>query len=147
MNRENIHYTIDLLKDAQNFKIRWFQRNPGAETYVTTIEELHACGNTACIAGYVALSPLWRQLGGGIDRHGCPEPPPEYESENTSEAFSKFWGISERAAEAIIYGEEFEGFCHQHNIGGMPDSWYDMTKENAAWLFKQLLANTDSNHP
>jgi len=38
----------------------------------TTLEEFHACGNRACIAGHLAISPLFQKHGGGVYLDGAP---------------------------------------------------------------------------
>ena len=37
-----------------------------------TLEEFHACGNRACIAGHLALSPLFQRHGGEVCWSGTP---------------------------------------------------------------------------
>lgn len=142
MNRDNIQYTIDLLKQAQNFNICHFQFSP-IDNYVRTTEELHKCGNSACIAGYVALSPRWKELGNGVDEEGFPVVSRKYLGNSTPDlvgGFMKFWGLGETTTCAIIYGEHFRNFCEWNGISGMPSNWEEMTKENAISLFEQLLA-------
>ena len=38
----------------------------------STEEELHTCGTTACIAGYLAVSPEFKKAGGKVSRIGAP---------------------------------------------------------------------------
>lgn len=149
MNRDNIQYTIDTLKAAQNFNIRVFQRaSPSLvfspTMYAQNIEELHTCGNTACIAGYVGLTQRWRDLG-GVCEQGVPSFPDlsddEIESgdhDHTVASLVRFWGLPAIDIAAIIYGENWPEF--REAFKGLPGEWQRMTKDNAISLFEQLLA-------
>lgn len=55
MNKERIQYAISIMEQAENLDMNSYQ---SAFNHVATIKELHTCGNTACFAGYLALSPL-----------------------------------------------------------------------------------------
>lgn len=149
MNRDNIQYTIDTLKAAQNFNIRVFQcATPSLvfspTKYAQDIEELHTCGNTACIAGYVGLTQRWRDLGGVCDQ-GVPSflDLSEDEIENgdhdyTVASLVRFWGLPAIDIAAIIYSENWDEF--REAFTGLPKDWRTMTKEDAISLFEQLLA-------
>ena len=143
MNRENIEYTIELLRNAQNFNIEVFQHNRHGNTVVTSIEELHTCGNTACIAGYVALSPRWKELGGIVNQWGEPITLEKSDEEEffpeATVAMSKFWGLSLGTTDSIIYGDAFWRFVEHQGITGMPERWTEMTKEEAVKIFEHLL--------
>lgn len=160
MNRKNIYATIEILHHAQNFDITGFQTDPrfnalegfnGHPKRVGTIEELHQCGNTACIAGYVALSPAWRDFGGRCEE-GVPKLKELGANLSIEEGLQKFWGLSEMTVGCIVYGLgdavegtewtslEFEDFCAEHGITGMPEKWSMLTKDHAISLFEQLLA-------
>lgn len=52
--------------DAAAFNMNSWQDSLMSVTTFTR-EELHKCGNTACIAGYASLMPEWPQNGGSID--------------------------------------------------------------------------------
>lgn len=145
MNRENIQYTIDLLKQAQSFNIHTFQ-SYGNGTVATSTEELHACGNTACIAGYVALSPRWKELGGQQTISGAPRPAVGYLiPEELDDAYgdivvagmAKFWGVSANTADAIVYGQEYDWLAD--HLGLHPKGWGDLEPADAVYLFEQLL--------
>lgn len=139
MNRSNVQATLDILQLAQNFDINDFQIRSGTQhKYANTIEELHVCGNTACIAGYVGLSPAWREFGGEI-KYGIPHLKGQ-STFGTEEAMAAFWGVDTHTAGAIIYGDAFTYFTKDLRITGMPHCWGDMNKEQAISLFEQLLA-------
>lgn len=146
MNRANIQATLDILRQAQAFDIRYFQR--GAPHYVDTIEQLHACGNTACIAGYVAISPGWKAFG-GVCNAGQPvlgglteEEIEEGDHDQIIASLMKYWELPAHDIASIIYGENWTGFCGR--LKGMPILWERMTKDHAVSLFEQLLEKHDA---
>lgn len=69
MNKERIQYAISIMEQAKNLYMNSWQ---SAFKPVATINELHFCGNTACFAGYLALSPLFKEVGGAVGSHGHP---------------------------------------------------------------------------
>jgi hypothetical protein len=143
MNRTNIQATIDILKLAQNFDINDFQQaaDPDERTkYVDTVEELHVCGNTACIAGYVGISQAWKDFGGTVS-YGVPRLRKGGKEIDTEDALARYWGLPRVDVEAIIYGGSgWPRFVATHRIKDVPDLWSRMTKDQAISLFEQLLA-------
>lgn len=139
MNRENIQATIDILQRAQNFCVTSFQGD--GYLLVKTEEELHACGNTACIAGYVALSSAWRNFGGTVDSIGGS---PFIETPTAdlygSDAMAHFWGIDNGTAASIVYGDFWPDFVLNNDLGRVaPRYWGEMTKEQAVAMFEHFL--------
>lgn len=75
MNRERVEYCIGLMQKAQSLDMNFFQKKFSLLPYgqggrlrtVRSIEELHKCGNSACFAGYVALSEKFQEDGGLCD--------------------------------------------------------------------------------
>lgn len=150
MNRANIQATIEVLKQAQNFRITTFQS--GRYKVAKTVEELHKCGNTACIAGYVALSQAWRDFG-GYAYEGVPSRKGDKYENDAASSMAAFWELPEDDVEAIIFGTEWNDFLDKYNIVGLPPfdfdeegdedcdtGWYTLTKDDAVSLFEQLLA-------
>jgi hypothetical protein len=144
MNRDNIRTTIDILKRAQAFNINNFQRSAdqvderSGFKYAETEADLHKCGNTACIAGYIAISPEWAAQGGWAEL-GTPVCLNSKGNEGGAlESMSEFWDISESAAESIIYGTGYGRFIAE-NMLVAPKLWSYITKEDAISLFEQLL--------
>lgn len=80
MHTENILAAIAIMEraKAEGNKLdmfNWQTTATGWNAYsqdraVATEQELHACGNKACFAGYVAISPEWRAIGGGVSSCG-----------------------------------------------------------------------------
>lgn len=146
MNRTNIQATLDVLRQAQAFNVRYFQHGPAP--CANTAEELHACGNTACIAGYVAISPGWKAFG-GVCRGGQPElnnlTKEEVKEGNhdwTIASLMKYWELPAEDVASIIYGDDWSSFRKQFK--NMPVLWEDMAKDDAVSLFEQLLEKHDA---
>lgn len=61
MNIENLSKAIAVMSRAKASKLvmSTWQSNTWDKSAVKTEEEFHACGNTACFAGHVAISPEW----------------------------------------------------------------------------------------
>lgn len=67
MNKENINKAIAVMKRAKNLQMTAWQNS---SKIAQTEEELHTCGNSACFAGYIAISP---EFPGTCDSCGVPE--------------------------------------------------------------------------
>lgn len=103
MNKANLNALIEHLKkvDAATFNMDYFQKvnlMPAA-----TYEALHECGNTACIAGHMALLPEFQKMGGIVRYYGGPAIEVEGEELEDSKAFAFFAGISYKEADRFIY--------------------------------------------
>ena len=74
MKIELLREFIGFLKgqDPAGFCTRDWQQGP--RPAAETLEELHECGNLACIGGYLALWPRFQEAGGEGDfsSRGCP---------------------------------------------------------------------------
>lgn len=67
LSKERIETTIRILEQVKN------QGGELGLTHFSTLEvnrleQVHPCGNTACIMGYVSLSEEWEAAGGATDR-------------------------------------------------------------------------------
>jgi len=76
MNRERIQSAITMMKRAipRYFDMTNWQNEPHGHIIqiAQTESELHACGNTACFAGHLALSPEFQDAGGLVSETGAP---------------------------------------------------------------------------
>ena len=70
MNIEHIDQAIAIMKRAG--KVNMHQWQERGASCATTEKELHACGNSACFAGWVAVSPEWKEFGGSFAYRGEP---------------------------------------------------------------------------
>lgn len=104
MNRERIEYCIRLMKRAKNLSMPNWRGDCSA--YTPNITQLHRCGNTACFAGYVGLSPLFRKDGGRATSWGEPVITRRDDGEEVygDEAIAAWLDISLDLASKLVYG-------------------------------------------
>lgn len=98
MNIERLNYAIEIMRQAQNLDMIHWQSGER----VNSIEELHTCGNTACFAGYLAISPEWD---GEVTPVGQPYYPPKGErlfGLYGSRAIQEFLGIETETHKEVI---------------------------------------------
>ena len=110
MNRENIEYMIGIMEEAEALDMNYFQNTSTfMEPSSETIEELHKCGNTACFAGYMAISDKF-QKDGGQSSEGAPKINKLYEDQ----AVAYWLDISEELASDIVFPHHglFGGKCY-----------------------------------
>jgi len=76
MNCERIQAAIAMMERAipRYFDMtNWQDEQPGHIKQIAQTEsELHTCGNTACFAGHLALSPEFQDAGGLVSKIGAP---------------------------------------------------------------------------
>lgn len=70
-------------------------------SYCTTEKSLHSCGNRACFAGYIAISPEFIEDGGSIGYCGYPI----FNGAEYENAIAEWLGISGYYSTALIYDE------------------------------------------
>ena len=109
MNEYNVCEAINIMKRAGRVNMVSWQGQPTTDitSYCATSEQdLHACGNSACFAGWVAVSPEWKEFGGIIGDSGYPDLPkndPDTE-QYPDEVIAKWLGISDVLASCFIFG-------------------------------------------
>jgi hypothetical protein len=147
-NITNLKTTLAILKRAEKLNMYAFQMNKYDDDcgydytpdIASTEAELHKCGNSACIAGYVAVSPEWRAFGGLVGADGGPILPREF---NPVSALAKFWGLSHADTHAIISGGNWPEFLRSYKMIGIDPcdeySWDRLTKEQAVTMFEQII--------
>lgn len=114
MNIENLLITIDIMeraKERDSVDMRYWQHDPKVPDYkqehlsrAMTEEAFHACGNKACLAGHIAISPEWQFAGGTVDRDGFPTMPgPIEENQFPHMPLAAWWGLDPKHAAFLIY--------------------------------------------
>lgn len=101
MNKKRIKYAISVMEKAKNLDMNSWQTS---YNLAATITELHTCGNTACFAGYLALSPLFKEVGGAVGIVG----EPVYEGLREESAVLAFFEMDEHylpLLRALILGQ------------------------------------------
>ncbi len=114
MNIENIDKAIAVMERAKVQKsldmVNW-QSVSYEHQVVNSEAELHACGNKACFAGHIAISPEWIEAGGNMTHMGEPwmstpwyQDAPYYDR-NAEMSISYWLGISRHLALNLIFGD------------------------------------------
>lgn len=102
MNKRNVLKAIAIMKRAKNLEMLAFQSRAHGRGFVGTEEELHMCGNTACFAGYIAISKEFKEDGGE-----CRDGSPFFNGELEEEAIRQWLDISIDLASGLVYGEVY----------------------------------------
>lgn len=128
MNRERIEAAIELTKQATNLDMECWQNG---SKQVTTIEELHSCGNTACFAGYLVLSDEWKLAGGTIDCYGTPA----LGDELGHTAIANYLGINTNLSHKLIHGDtKRTDYSYFYEIG-----WRKVTPQHVIAKLELIL--------
>jgi hypothetical protein len=114
MNRERIQAAIAMMKRviAPYFDMTTWQNEPHGHIIqiAQTEPELHGCGNTACFAGHLALSPEFQDAGGLVSKIGAPI----FNGVRFVEAVSEYFDIPyELAGDLTLPGRDFYQVCFE----------------------------------
>lgn len=92
INKTRLRQAIAVMKRASRVKMKGWQ---SGDTTVNTEKEAHTCGNSACFAGWLALSPEFQNSGGSVfTLSGAPI----YQNHCGSEAIIKWMGATDAEA-------------------------------------------------
>lgn len=106
MNTENVKAAIEIMRQAKSLDMTEWQTHDGVpiceteESTACTLDELHSCGNSACFAGYIAVSPQFRLSGGGVGLVG----EPVFRDMRSAQAIAEWLDISPGWARLLVYG-------------------------------------------
>ena len=108
MHHERIQDAITMMKDVthRHFNMTGWQSKDHSyvSRIVQTESELHACGNTACFAGHLALSPEFQDAGGSVSKIGAPM----FNGVRYAEAVAEYFDIPyELAGNLTLPGGDF----------------------------------------
>lgn len=105
MNIENINKTIAIMeraKERHSVYMPYFQTPADNEVLVYTETEFHACGNSACMAGHIAISPEWLETPGNTTSFdGSPE---TATSISPKVVIGDWWGVPPWLVSYFVYG-------------------------------------------
>ena len=127
MNIENVKKAIAIMKRAGEVNMEYWQTSKHGYDFKTTEAELHECGTAACFAGWVAVSPEWKQSGGGVADGGIPE----IKGLSGILAISEWLGINYIDVNYLICGNCIE-------IDGLKDDMYSK-------YYNKLWSNVNAN--
>lgn len=121
LNSDNIRPNMDVLKQLiaivkrarKADKIYMVSFQVGRDATCMTEASLHSCGNRACFAGYVALSPEWKAYGGGVNPVGKPTYPATqiYDIEPCQNV-GQWLGVSSQCLNMLFYSVSVDGNFH-----------------------------------
>ena len=108
IDRERIQNAIAMMKRVthRHFDMANWQNEPHGhiKRIAQTESELHGCGNTACFAGHLALSPEFKKAGGSVSKLGGPV----FNGVRFVEAVAEYFGITyELAGDLTLSGQDF----------------------------------------
>lgn len=128
VNKVNVQKAIDIMERVPNdmLNMRFFQSGSLYGT-VTTEEALHACGNKACFAGYIAVSPEFKADGGKSSWSGAPRLTP---GDNATDSISKWLDIDLDLAESFVFGDSDTFY---------PVPWTEVKPQHVIAKLKELL--------
>lgn len=139
-NIANIDTAIAIMKRAakhNRIDMRSWQTRQNRNSNIATTEaELHACGNTACFAGYVAVSPEWKAAGGTIGGSGTPLLLlwPDISSHYAigKSAIAAWLGIRQRLAESLVCGDTYlmKDIINYQHSSFYDKPWKEVTAED-----------------
>lgn len=102
-NTKRVQQAIDIMRRAKNLSMERYQFPSGdLDRFVYTEKELHACGNSACFAGYVALSSEFQADGGIMSQEGAPI----FNEKSGEDALALWLEITNDLAYDLVYGSE-----------------------------------------
>ena len=134
MNRERIKSAITMMKRAipRYFDMANWQNEPHGHIIqiAQTESELHGCGNTACFAGHLALSPEFQKAGGSVSITGAPS----FNGLLEASAVAEYFDIPYELARDLtlpspnFYPLDFEDVKPEHvieKLGMILDGYYE----------------------
>lgn len=106
VNLKNLDDAINIMRRVKErgSKVRMTHYQHCESTFGATEAEVHACGNSACFAGWVAVSPEWREFGGSINTMLGHPVLPDRRSMTVRQIIGHWLGISEKMAEFLVFG-------------------------------------------
>lgn len=119
---------MERAKIRNSLDMAYFQQGIELDELVETEEALHTCGNTACLAGHIAISPEWLSLPGHwVGDGGVPFSKNHQRPEH---AIAEWWGVRSSTVKHFIYG--FNVYTIDKNgsvdVYGVP--WDDVKAEH-----------------
>lgn len=128
MNVQRIQAAIEMMKVAKSLDMcRWQDfTSSGNDSVSKSIEELHRCGNTACFAGYLAISEEFKAAGGRVCEESGSPMIDEHDTPTSAIAHYFELGSTEcnsvpcNAVQSIIYSEFIAPICFGFTKSGFP---------------------------
>lgn len=152
MRTQNILASIEIMKRAEAanslsmFKWQTVQPFDNPAPTVTTEAELHQCGNKACFAGHIAVSPEFKADGGSCVSRGSPA----YRNEDgwvvneAESAIGRWLGVDNDVAWLLIYNISIgiDKNDLRHPVYGV--HWKDVQPKHIITALKELMMIGDT---
>lgn len=141
MNIENINKAIAVMeraRDRLSLKMCDWQAPRDGEYdvnhVVKTEKELHACGNTACFAGHMAVSPEWLEDPlNEMTVNGMPVRTIDGDKFLADEALADWFEVSYDTTESFVYANDVEGYNPVYN-----KEWSDVDAGDVIYALQLL---------
>jgi hypothetical protein len=134
MNKQNVLKAITIMERAKAHgsvcMTDW--QSGGVMDTQQTEQGLHACGNTACFAGHIAISPEWKIDGGIIGRFG----EPSMNGSSPTKCIAEWLDVDRRIATSLIYGDLCAA-SKESSFYGKP--WADVNADDVLNKLQMIL--------
>lgn len=107
INKDRVQQAINVMERAGVVNMLSWQHSKYKDGICSSESELHQCGNTACFAGWLAISPEFRETGGKVGHIGEPVYNGQYGVLAVLSWFEAT-GIHEKVLELLVVGESFD---------------------------------------
>lgn len=145
MNHERLEQAINIMKRAGKVDMNCWQGAYQANIKQTE-QEMHSCGNSACFAGWLAVSPEFRTAGGTINTLGVPV----YQGKTGPDAILKWLDLEDEdirgeVIRLLILGEESTldsaiKWLEDLNIDPVSNLYYEKLKPGSRYSYAHFLS-------
>lgn len=142
VNEQALRDAIAIMRRAKRLRMNTWQApvldDDGEEAgpIVTTEDELHSCGNSACFAGHVGVSDEWIDAGGSISPSGMPVILLDDAFSGGSMAIWRWMGGSSLTIHHLIHGDTVDGWSRFYD-----KPWKDVVLVDVIVKLEEMLAD------
>lgn len=137
MNKTNVLAATEIMKRARGrVDMNQWQSTAKSGKVASNESELHGCGNTACFAGWVAVSPEFQESGGFVDIKGIPSLRCDNYLWIGEEAIASWLGIDLSLANKLVFGDQ-----NLDSYSDFYDKWWDEVTADDVIKKLELILN------
>jgi len=112
MNIEHVNIALTVMRrvrdEGYRFDMKSYQECVRGAAVKTSEADLCDCGSAACFAGWLAVSPEFQAIGGGVDNTGIPTYKDEDDAiESGADVIGRFFDIDHWDADNLIYPDHY----------------------------------------
>lgn len=111
-----------------------FQATRRSGVLARTEAELHKCGNSACLAGYIGVSPEWQEFGGTINVMGIPVLT-QVPTLSAEDALGAWLGVSSLCIDPMIF-PHYQNGRNNHMV--YQKRWEDVTARDVIKVLRRV---------